>query len=538
MKRFLDSFRGISLKLFILLSIVLILVFIVIIYINIHYYANQIERNFRDHAIQASDLIKRSTRISMLKNQRDDLAVIISNIGQEQYIEGIRIYNKKGRIEFSEDADELYKTVDINDEQCIFCHASNEAKGAIPKENRFREIRTPRGDRGIGLINPIENEPDCYTAPCHAHNKNEKLLGLLDIKMSLSEVDKGAAETRTKALIFSGLLIMLTTVTFGRLIRTRIQKPISKLINGTRQVADLNLDYTIDINLDNEIGDLARSFNKMTKKLKEAQNELQEWSNTLEYKVTEKTKELERAQKQLILAEKMASMGKLAAVVAHEINNPMSGILTYAKLCIKNLQNSPSPESIDDSIANLKTISAESKRCGDIVRNLLLFSKKSFGEQSKNDLKTILDKSIELVRHSMEMKGMKLIKDFTQDEATLICDPAAIQQMMIALLINAIEASPNNGGELKVSLQRRDSGKLFRLEITDNGVGIPERVLPHIFEPFYTTKDSDKNTGLGLAVVYGIVERHGGSIDVQSQENRGTTFSINLPTNSKQTVQL
>lgn len=529
MKRFLQSFRGISLTLFILLSILLILVFVVIIYINTNYYADQIEKNFREHAIQASDLTKRSTRISMLKNQRDDLAVIISNIGQEQYIEGIRIYNKKGRIEFSEDSTELYQTVDINDEQCIFCHASNEAKGAIPKENRFREIRAPDGGRILGLINPIENEPDCYTADCHAHRQDEKLLGLLDIKMSLAAVDKIAQETRTKALIFSGVLVMLTTVVFGRVIRNRIQKPISKLIHGTRQVADLNLDYTIDLNLDNEIGDLAKSFNKMTKKLKEAQRELQEWSNTLEYKVAEKTRELERAQNQLILAEKMASMGKLAAVVAHEINNPMSGILTYAKLCIKNLQNSPTPETITDTIVNLKTIRDESKRCGDIVRNLLLFSKRSFGEKAKHDLKSIIDKSIELVQHSMEMKSIKLVKDFTDDEAILVCDPDAIQQMMIALLINAIEASPSQGGELTVGLHRNGSDKPFRIEITDNGVGIPEEVLPHIFEPFYSTKDSEKNTGLGLAVVYGIVERHGGTIEVKSKVNEGTTFTINLP---------
>jgi two-component system NtrC family sensor kinase len=129
----------------------------------------------------------------------------------------------------------------------------------------------------------------------------------------------------------------------------------------------------------------------------------------------------------------------------------------------------------------------------------------------------------------MEMKDMKLIKDFTNDDAILVCDPDAIQQMMIALLINAIEASPSKGGELRVGLHRNGSDNPFRLEIADNGVGIPEDVLPHIFEPFYSTKDSDKNTGLGLAVVYGIVERHGGSIDVKSKVNEGTTFTINLP---------
>ncbi|UCE08410.1 MAG: HAMP domain-containing protein [bacterium] len=384
----------------------------------------------------------------------------------------------------------------------------------------------------MGLINPIENEPDCFNAACHAHSKDEKLLGFLDIKMSLKELDKSAAETRTKTLIFSGILVLLTTIALGRVIRNQIQRPISKLIYGTHQVADLNLDYSIDIDSTDEMGDLARSFNKMTKKLKQAKEELQEWSSTLEYKVKKKTKELERAQNQLILAEKMSSMGKLAAIVAHEINNPMSGILTYAKLSIKNLDNSPNQELIKDSIQNLKIIRDESKRCGEIVKNLLLFSKRSFGDTSENDLKLILDRSIELVRHSIEMKDMKLIKDYTNDDATLFCDPAAIQQMIIAMLINAVEASLPEGGELRIRLNRIDSKKILRLEISDNGIGIPAAVMPHIFEPFYSTKESEKSTGLGLAVVYGIVERHGASIDVQSQENEGTTFIIDFPINS------
>ncbi len=532
MRKFLQSFQGISLKLFILLSILLLFVFAIIIYININFFARQIESNIRDHAIQASNLIKRSTHTSMLKNEREELANIISNIGQEQYIKAIRIYNKKGRIEFTNEPSELYQMVDINAEQCIFCHDSDKAKGAIPKENRFRESRSKNNERILGLINPIENEPVCYNAACHVHKKDERLLGLLDIKISLSAIDQSASATRTKTLIFSVLLIILTTILLGRVIRNQIQVPISKLIYGTSQVADLNLDYTIDIKSEDEIGALAVSFNKMTRKLRQAKDELQNWSNTLEDKVKEKTKELERTQNQLILAEKMASMGKLAAVVAHEINNPMSGILTYAKVSIKKLQNNPKEEAIQDSIENLKTIRDESKRCGDIVRNLLLFSKKSFGDISKNDLKIILDKSIALVRHGIEMKNMRMIKDFTDQETMLICDNAAIQQMLIALLINAIQASPEHTGEVRVSLERSDSEKVFRLKISDNGAGIPEDVLPHIFEPFYTTKDSDKNTGLGLAVVYGILERHGGKVDVQSEVNKGTTFIINFPINS------
>ncbi len=127
---------------------------------------------------------------------------------------------------------------------------------------------------------------------------------------------------------------------------------------------------------------------------------------------------------------------------------------------------------------------------------------------------------------------MQLIRDFTDDDTTMLCDPSAIQQMVIDLLINAIEASPKEGGELRIGLHHVDSKKMFRLEISDNGVGISPDVISHIFDPFYSTKESEKSTGLGLAVVYGIVERHGGSIDVLSEENKGTTFIINLPINS------
>ena len=130
------------------------------------------------------------------------------------------------------------------------------------------------------------------------------------------------------------------------------------------------------------------------------------------------------------------------------------------------------------------------------------------------------------------MKGIRLIKEYTNKDAIIFCEPTAIQQMVLAVLINAVEASPKESGELKIGLQRDNFKKQFRLEISDNGIGIPPDVIPHIFEPFYSTKESEKSTGLGLAVVYGIVERHGGSIDVKSKENKGTTFIINLPINS------
>ena len=529
MKKLSFPFHGLGLKLFLLLSILTIFVFVIIIYINTEFYTDQIESNIRDHAVQASNLIKQSLHDNMLGNEREELAIVISNIGKEKYIDNIRIFKIGGQIEFSTNPNELYQMFDITREQCIICHTSDQPKGIIPKESQFRERRSPEGDRIIGLINPIENESVCYNAACHAHNKDEKLLGYLDIKISLKDLEKRKEATRTRALIFSGILILLSTIALGRIIRNQIQRPISKLVDGMHHVADLDLDYAVDVDATDDIKDMALTFNKMTKKLKKAQQELQQWSNDLENKVKEKTRELENSQRQMIFVEKMASMGKLAAVVAHEINNPMSGILTYAKLLIKKLQNNPSQEIFAEVVENLKIIRDESKRCGEIVQNLLTFSKTSNGEKTESDLKSILDKSIELVQHKLEMIEAKLIKDFTSEDTTMYCDPSAIQQIVVALLINAYEALPQKGGEVKIGLFKDNVKNIFRLVVSDNGVGIPDDVLPRIFEPFYTTKDASRNTGLGLAVVYGNVRRCGGSIDVKTKVNEGTTFIINMP---------
>jgi two-component system NtrC family sensor kinase len=207
----------------------------------------------------------------------------------------------------------------------------------------------------------------------------------------------------------------------------------------------------------------------------------------------------------------------------------MSGILTYAKLLIKNLQNNPSKQVIAESIKDLEIIRDESKRCGDIIKNLLQFSRTSNGEKANCDLKYLINKSIDLVEHKFEIKDVKVIEDITTEDTTMFCDSNSIQQIFVSLLINAYEAFPQKGGIVKIRLYRDDVTETFRLEFADNGIGIPEDVMPRIFEPFYTTKDTERNTGLGLAVVYGNVQRCGGSIDVKSKVNEGTTFIINLP---------
>jgi two-component system NtrC family sensor kinase len=522
-----NATNSLGVKFFVLLVVLLVLSFGIITYVNIYFFTSLFREDIVSNAVQVSNLIKRATYQSMLENRRDDLTNTILHLGKEEVFEGIRIYNKIGEIAFSDKLEERGQIADKKAEQCYVCHAEEPAKGVVPTKDRTRTLNSPDGHRILGLINPIENEPACYNASCHAHSPKEKLLGILDVKLSLEKGDLRIAETRNKMILYSALLILITALVKGGFIRKMIHNPIKKLNAATQEVANLNLDHKVDINSRDELGDLAYSFNKMTYHLKEANEAIQDWSSQLENRVKEKTGELEKTQSQLIMAEKMAAMGELSAMVAHEINNPLSGILSYARVSSRYL----SREDIDSVTLetvkkNLTFISTETKRCGNIVKNLLLFARKTSGEIKEEHLNTIIDNSIEVIDHSVKMKEVALVRELDPGDDVIQCDASGIQQILVALIINSIEAVPR-GGMITIKTDYRTESDRIRIVVMDNGKGIPGDVLPHIFEPFFSTKV--KSTGLGLSVVYGIVEHHAGVIDVESKVDEGTTFTIVLP---------
>lgn len=225
----------------------------------------------------------------------------------------------------------------------------------------------------------------------------------------------------------------------------------------------------------------------------------------------------------------MASVGKLAATVAHELNNPLSGILTYAKLVERELAGgAPSPEAQAEVQRYLQLIQSESSRCGSIVRHLMVFSRRTAPRLETAHLNEIVDRSLRLVQHHREMAAVRLEAQPLAGDDSIVCDPNQVEQALVALLVNAIEAmSGGKGGVLTVDVQ--DDPQTVEIAIRDTGVGIPREALPHIFEPFYSTKPGESGVGLGLTVVYGIVQHHGGTIDVDSAVGRGTTFRVRLP---------
>jgi two-component system NtrC family sensor kinase len=259
-----------------------------------------------------------------------------------------------------------------------------------------------------------------------------------------------------------------------------------------------------------------------------ATNELQNWSQQLEYKVQKKSEELSEAQKELIHVERIASLGKLSSSVAHEINNPLSGILIYTKLTHKQLSNPEFLHTKKESILkNLKIIEAETKRCGDIVKGLLDFSRKDREDFEHCELHILLHETYDLMTHSIRIADISLVTDFKAISDKIFCSPNQIKQACVAILVNATESIKEHG-EIIITTTNPDKDNI-RLEIRDNGTGISPQDLPHIFEPFFSTKHNASGIGLGLSIVHGIVENHKARIEVESEPGKGTTISIIFP---------
>ncbi len=484
-------------------------------------------------AERVSAVIARSTRYSMLTNRKEDVQQIVASVGGEPGIEGIRIYDKSGTVIFGTIDADIHQRVDMTAEACVSCHADDHLEPPQPPGDKLSRIFSkPGGGRVLGLITPIRNEPQCSTADCHAHPPSKTILGVLDVKMSLASVDARLTESRNNLLVLSAFAALLVALASGCFIWIVLNRPVKRLKAGMDLVAAGSLDHRIDVRSQNELGQLATSFNKMSGDLEIARKEITDWSLTLEERVKQKTADLEQAHRQLIMAEKMASLGNLASSVAHEINNPLEGILTFAKLLIKKIKKSAlKPEEQQVYCEELQLVADEAQRCGGIVKNLLVFSRQSGGKFQQTRLYTLVQRCIMLLGHHAKMRNVRLHSECIEDD-TVECDANQIQQALLAIMVNAIEAiGSKHGVEGVVSVMVEDtpSKKNITLRVSDNGSGMSDEVKAHIFEPFFTTKSEGKGVGLGLSIVYGIVERHNGRIRVDSMPGAGTTFAITLP---------
>ena len=572
-------------------------------------------------ANQLSETIKSSTHYDMLENRRDNLHRQIETIGRQEGIEKVRLFNKDGEIMFSSDPAEIGRSLDKNTEACYACHAVGRPLERLPIAARSRVFA---GDdhRVLGIINPIHNERSCWEASCHAHREEASVLGVLDVNVSLAEVDRDMAAAQRRMVGLVALTIAASSALLWWLNRRLVIGPAKALLEGTRRVAEGDLTTTIPVTSSHELGDLARAFNSMTLRLAEAQ-------------------------RQITQADKLASVGRLAAGVAHEINNPLTGVLTYASFLSKRALGDP------ETKQDLDVIVRETKRCREIVKGLLDFARQAPPMKQPNDVNGVLRRAVAILMNQLSLNHVSLTLDLAEDLPTIAADGNQLQQVMMNLVLNAADAVGEVGGSIRIATRQvaiapfghrqiraatcprgcnlldaavriggfpairvlrswrgrevlihmdpvygrfnhlapegleegavashscpscrkpldtpaqrceacgsltlavlvpgrgqvvwcarkgchwsrweaaeaAGSVRTIEIEVEDNGRGIATRDLAHLFEPFFSTKGT-RGTGLGLAVSWGIVEGHGGTIEVRSEEGRGSCFTVRLP---------
>ena len=492
---------------------------------NLRVQRRELTRLVGGSAERIAETIRRSTRDAMLRNDRDDLHRMIAVIGAQSGIARIRVFNKEGRVQTSTDPQEVGRLVDKRAEQCDACHQTDKPLVRLEGPDRVRVFRGGNGSRVLGVIAPIHNEPQCQ-GPCHAHPPQKQVLGVLDVQLSMAGADEALRASERQMLSGLGASMAALLLAGGFLVWRLVLRPVRRLTAAMTRVTRGETATPIPVTSSDEIGLMSASWNAMTDELARARVEIEAWNRSLEQRVEEKTAELERAHQRMQVVDRMASLGKLAAVVAHEINNPLAGIRTYARLLLRRLREAGATPAAGDEERILELIDGESGRCGDIVGRLLAFARRSPAPFAEAALAPVLERCRALLQHSAQMAGVELQVEAEAGLPPLRCDPGEIEQLLLALAINGIEATPAGG---RVALTARRDGDELLLAVSDTGAGIPEGIRDHIFEPFFTTKEHGKGVGLGLAVVYGIVERHRGRIEVESREGAGTRFAIHIP---------
>ena len=479
------------------------------------------------NAAYLSDTLVNSLQRHMLRNERADLVGSLDAVAAQPLMTELRLFDSHGLTRYSTNGTEVGRVANKSEPTCAACHANGLVVSHQPLADSDRTRVVPHeGGRVLVAVSPIYNRAACSEAACHAHPADQRVLGLLEVGVSLAHVDGtlAALQRRTGAVVLITVLgLAVTSIVFTR---RAVVRPVEQLVEGVQRVAAGDLKEEVPVQGSGEIAALAQSFNAMEATLLEVRRQRLAILEGLEQQVEDRTAALKQAQERLIQSEKLSSLGRLAASIAHEINNPLAGILTYAKLLVRTLEEAPPDERARTKIiGQLKLVERETQRCTAIVRNLLDFARERPLKLSQVDVNMVIGEALFLINNQIALQNIRLEADLGQ-VPPIEADFGQIRQAILNILINACDAMARVGGALRVRSRRGASGQV-EIVVEDTGVGIPPEHLKKVLDPFFSTKE--KGTGLGLSVVYGIVERHGGSLRIESTQGQGTTVTIALP---------
>ena len=361
-------------------------------------------------------------------------------------------------------------------------------------------------------------------------------IGTVRLVLSLQNVNKAISDAKKTAFLVTSGILLIAILVIAYIVGFAI-KPIKILVNATDVISRGDLTHNVNIAIGDEIGHLAKTFNKMVDSLRQSRNEIEEYNRTLEQKIVQRTMELEEAQAQLLQSEKMSAIGQLAAGVAHELNNPLGGILGYAQIALEKMKKVEATNPVRAELANheryLTEIEKQARRCKNIVQNLLRFSRlPRRAEFAMVDVNRVITDTVTFVEHQMHMNQVDLKLELAARLPSISGDAGQLQQVFTNLIINAMHAS-SPGSDVTIKTQSSPAlgefGGAIEVQFVDQGCGIPKENIKKIFEPFFTTKELGKGTGLGLSVSYGIIRDHGGEIRAFSSAGNGSIFTVVIP---------
>jgi two-component system, NtrC family, sensor kinase len=488
-------------------------------------------RTMVGHLTQLSQVIERSTRHAMLLDEPEFVDKIIEDIGRQDRIRRVRVLRKNGVIAHSNVASEVGQHIDKDAEHCSQCHTGKKVLSDTPHPTKWRLFETPQHEQLLGNMEVIRNEPSCANASCHEHPASQAVLGVVDITYSLDEVNRAMAAHVVNMIVVSIGFLLLVAVTVGWLLRRLIYVPLGDLAHGAERIAAGNFDHPIPVRGEDEFGSLAHSTNTMMAALKVSRHELEDWVVKLEEKVKARTEELRVAEAEVARGEKLAAIGQLAAGIAHELNNPLTGVLTFTSLMRQKM-----PAGSQDA-EDLDLVIRETRRCASIIRRLLDFAREKPPQKTEVDLNELAEETVRFVERSAALQQVEIVLGLDREIPRVHADADLLKQVLMNILVNAQQAITGPG---RITVRTRlhpvrrlplqaQPQPVVEIAVSDTGCGIARANLQRIFDPFYTSKEVGKGTGLGLSVSYGIVKAHGGQIEVESTVGAGSTFHVFLP---------
>jgi two-component system NtrC family sensor kinase len=528
--------RQLAAKIIFYIAIVLILTLGIFMVKTINFQKEYLIKEILQDGVRLSQTIERSIDDDMLTARNENVQKTLEDIGKQEDIEQIRIFDKEGKIIAADSSEAIGMLIDRREEACFVCHGVGEPlKKQLSISDQARIFRLENGNRVLGIINPLYNEPRCYSSACHFHPSDQSVLGVMDILISLDRFDDQIRASRRQIIIYFLATFLIISAGISLFIFLFVSTPIRKLRAGTRKISEGDLTYRIGSHYSDEIGELGKSFDQMAAELMKSHEEIVQWNLKLKDEVKKATEKLSRTNEELTQANtKLQELDSLKSDFMRKMEHGSRSHLAVMQSCL-SLVLGEYYSDLNEQQKDL--ISTARRRCStllEVLDDILLLSYRKSIDAAYNmgpvRLAEILLDVVEDTKIQAQEKNIRIDIQVPLDFSPVLADPEALKEVFSNLINNAVKYTKEDGSIDVTAKQNEDSIEII---VSDTGIGIASEDLPNIFEEFYRASNAKsfkiEGSGVGLAIVKEIIDAHGGSIKVESELGKGTTITIILP---------